>query len=76
MPEDVAYISSKSGVDMSRDGKVMSVAKKVPTDGQMAFRLYIVDTIVIMFPYSHISLQRLNQDINYNNQLFDKYSIN
>ena len=28
MPEDVAFISSKSGVDTSRDGKVMSVAKK------------------------------------------------
>ena len=43
MPEDVAYISSKTGVDRSRDGKVMSVAKKVSTDGQTAFRLYIVD---------------------------------
>ena len=28
MPEDMAFISSKSGVDTSRDGKVMSVAKK------------------------------------------------
>ena len=43
MPEDVAYILSKSGIDTSRDGKVMSVAKKVPTDRQTAFRLYIVD---------------------------------
>ena len=43
MPEDVAYISSKSGVHTSRDGKVMSMAKRVSTDGQTAFRLYIVD---------------------------------
>ena len=41
MPEDVAFISSKSGVDTSRDAKVMNVAKKVPTDGKTAFRLYI-----------------------------------
>ena len=35
MPEDVAYISSKSGVDTSQDGKVMSMAKKCrQTDGQ------------------------------------------
>ena len=27
MPEDVAYISSESGVDMLREGKVMSVAR-------------------------------------------------
>ena len=46
MPEYVAFISSKSGVDTSRDGKVMSVAKKVWTDRQMAFRLYIVDIYI------------------------------
>ena len=34
MPEDVAYISSKSGVNTSRDGKVMGMAKKVLTDRQ------------------------------------------
>ena len=28
MPEDVAFISSKFGVDMLQDGKVMSVARK------------------------------------------------
>ena len=43
MPEDVAFISSKSGVETSLDGKVMSVTKKVPTDRHTAFRLYIVD---------------------------------
>ena len=42
MPEDVAYISSKSGVDTLQDGKVMSVAKK-SADRQTAFCLYIVD---------------------------------
>ena len=47
MPEDVAFISSKSGVDMSRDGKVMSVARKI-ADRQMAFRLYIVDIVVMI----------------------------
>ena len=45
MPEDVAFISSKSGVETSLDGKVMSVTKKVRTDRQTAFRLYIVDSI-------------------------------
>ena len=43
MPEDVAFISSKSGVETSLDGKVMSVTKKVRTDRQTAFRLYIVE---------------------------------
>ena len=43
MPEDVAYILSKSRVDTLQDGKVMAVVKKVPIDGQAAFRLYIVD---------------------------------
>ena len=43
MPEYVAFISSKSGVETSLDGKVMSVTKKVPTDRQTAFRPYIVD---------------------------------
>ena len=31
MPEDMAFILSKSGVDMLRDGKVMSAVR---TDGQ------------------------------------------
>ena len=43
MPEDVAFISSKSGVETSLDGKVMSVTKKVrtdrQTDGFSSFRL-------------------------------------
>ena len=46
MPEDVAFISSKSGVYTWRDGKVMSAARKIAdrqTDRQTAFRLYIVD---------------------------------
>ena len=34
MPEDVAFISRKSGVETSLDGKVMSVTKKVRTDRQ------------------------------------------
>ena len=51
MPEDLAYISSKSRVDTSRDGKVMSVAKKVWTDRQTAFRLYIVDACTLVCMY-------------------------
>ena len=53
MPEDVAFISSKSGVDTSRDGKVMSAARKIAdrqtdrqTDGfSSLYSRYIVDCI-------------------------------
>ena len=41
--EDGHFISSKSGVDPSQNRGATCVTKKVPTDGQTAFRLYIVD---------------------------------
>ena len=40
MPEDVAFISSKSGVNTLGDSKVMSAARKT-ADRQTAFCLYI-----------------------------------
>ena len=40
MPEDVAFILSKSGVNTPRGGKVMSALRM---DRQAAFCLYIVD---------------------------------
>ena len=60
MPEDVAFISSKSGVETSLDGKVMSVTKKVRTDGfsslysrcTLYFIALIADGICDIIPYS------------------------
>ena len=45
MPEDVAYISSELGVDMLREGKVMSAVRTDrQTDGFLSLysRLYFV----------------------------------
>ena len=41
----IAFISSKSGVDPCRDGRVSSLTRKEcrQTDRRMAFQLYIVD---------------------------------
>ena len=44
MPEDVAYISSKSAVNTLRDSKVMSAARII-ADRQMTFHLYIVNDL-------------------------------
>ena len=41
--EDGRFISSKSGVDPRRNHGARGVTKKVPTDGQTAFCLYIVE---------------------------------
>ena len=50
MPEHIAFILSKSGVDPCRDGRVSSVTRKEcrQTDEQTAFQLYVVDTLRIM----------------------------
>ena len=41
--KDGRFILNKSGIDLQRNHGATCVPKKVPTDRETAFRLYIVD---------------------------------
>ena len=59
MPEHIAFISSKSGNNPCRDGRVSSLTRKEcrQTDRQMAFQIYIAEDWIKTYSKSTFTFQ-------------------